>query len=378
MVEEGIKEKGAVVGVKTGEKFPCKMCAKPFKTKSRLRMHIQSCHDIAEDCDVCGKTFSSRKYMRRHKREVHTERSFMCSKCPLGFKSRGVLQVHTKTCGRWRDKKKQQLKVKCAICPELLPSNPCLKKHMWKHHHILLHNPAPSLRRRRQLLFASRRPRNWMCAVSSTGFSRKEGPVAHSRMHQFDVQEQQMELLVCGFQGCTFMSRSKTGLIKHKLDAHKGERAFSCDMCDHTCATNKDLLQHRCRMHKRLAIKCRGEDGVSGCGKLFRRKDNLRRHLRACGAPLHKPWLSLGPSQKARRIKEKASKFRTELDSMEKDERKAYIRAVVKNNPDFLDSQTTNPFTTEDVIEVRTTAFCVKKLLMPIPVLGSIQSRSIC
>ena len=83
----------------------------------------------------------------------------------------------------------------------------------------------------------------------------------------------------------------------------------------------------------------------------------MRRHLRACGAPLHKPWLSLGPSQKARRTKQKANKFMAELDAMEKDERKAYIRAVVKNNPDFLDSQTTNPFTTEDVIEVRQLLF---------------------
>ena len=56
---------------------------------------------------------------------------------------------------------------------------------------------------------------------------------------------------------------------------------------------------------------------------------------------------------KTKRIKQKASQFRTEMDAMEKDERKAYIRALVKNNPDFLDSQTTNPFTTEDVIEVR-------------------------
>ena len=348
--EEVIEEKGAVV--ETGERSPCKMCGKTLKTKSSLRSHIRSCHDISEDCEVCGKTFTSRKYMKRHKRDVHTERSFKCVQCPLGFKCQSTLKVHMKTCGKVRVQKKQELKVKCTLCPKLFPSNPCLRKHLWKHHNALLHNPAPSLRSRRQDLFASRRPRNWMC-VSGTSSTRKENLAAHSRRRQLGLQEQQEELLVCGFQGCIFTCRSKNGINKHKREVHKGERAFICYLCDQAFIKNTDMLQHRWRMHKGLAIKCRGEDGVSGCGKLFRRKDSLKRHLRACGAPLHKHWLLLGPSQKTKRIKQKASQFRAEMDAMEKDERKAYIRALVKNNPDFLDSQTTNPFTTEDVIEVR-------------------------
>ena len=371
VVKEVIEEMGAVL--ETGEEFPCKMCGKISTSKNRLRNHIQSCHDIPEDCKECGKTFSSRKYARRHYREVHTDCSFKCPKCSEGFKSRRILKVHKQTCGRWRVKKKLQLMVQCTMCTNIFPSNPCLRKHAWKHHQVLLHNPAPSIRSRRRVLFASRRPRNL---------------AAHSRRHLLGVQEQQQqeeqelgvqeqqeeqelgvqehqeeqqeeieELLVCGFQGCGFISRSKKGIHKHKRDVHKGERAFFCNLCDHTFAKSKDMLQHRARVHKGLPFKCRGEDGVTGCGKFFRRKDNLKAHLRACGAPLHKPWLLLGPSQKAKRIKRKASQFRAELDSMEKDERKANIRALVKNNPDFLDSQTTNPFTTEDVIEVRQLLF---------------------
>ena len=356
VVDEGVvEEKGAAV--ETGEEFPCKMCGKISTSKSRLKTHIRSCHDIPEDCEVCGKTFSSRKYARSHTRDVHTDRSLKCPNCPNCFKNRRTLKVHMKTCGRWRVQKKQQLKLKCTMCLKLFPSNPCLRKHVWKHHQLLLHNPAPSLRSRRQELFASRRPKNWM-SVSSACSTRKDNLATHSsRRHQVVVQlspqEQLEELLVCGFQDCTFTSRRKRGLIKHKHQVHKGEKAFICNLCNHTFTKNSDMLQHGRRMHKGLAIKCRGEDGVSGCGKYFKRQDNMTRHLRACGAPLHKPWLLLGPSQKTKRTKQKANKFRAELDAMEKDERKAYIRAVVQNNPDFLDSQTTNPFKTEDVIQVR-------------------------
>ena len=54
-----------------------------------------------------------------------------------------------------------------------------------------------------------------------------------------------------------------------------------------------------------------------------------------------------------RRTKKKAAQFKADLDAMDGEERKAYIAAVLKTNPEYLDSLASNPFTTEDIIEVR-------------------------
>ena len=67
LVKEGIEKKEAVV-VETGEEFGCNTCDKTYRSKNRLRNHIQFCHGIAKErITKCGKIFSSWKYIRRHK-----------------------------------------------------------------------------------------------------------------------------------------------------------------------------------------------------------------------------------------------------------------------------------------------------------------------
>ena len=91
----------------------------------------------------------------------------------------------------------------------------------------------------------------------------------HKKSCQDICSDRRKEPLVCGFPGCTFSCRSKKAytnlkvLNKHKLVVHKGERAFTCDKCDHSFAKNLSLLQHKLRVHRGLAFKCLGEVGVS-------------------------------------------------------------------------------------------------------------------
>ena len=70
---------------------------------------------------------------------------------------------------------------------------------------------------------------------------------------------------------------------KHKLVGLKGKRAFSCVKCDKPFAKNKELLQHKARMHRGLAFKCLGEDGSSVCGKYFKMQENMGQHMMVCG-----------------------------------------------------------------------------------------------
>ena len=122
-------------------------------------------------------------------------------------------------------------------------------------------------------------------------------------------------------------------------------------------------MGHKTRSHSSLLLKCRGEDGDSGCGKEFMRKDVLNKHMKVCGSPVGKAWALLSYSQKKRRTKKKAAQFKADLDAMDGEERKAYIAAVLKANPEYLDSLASNPFTTEDIIEVGSISHIILQIL---------------
>ena len=149
----------------------------------------------------------------------------------------------------------------------------------------------------------------------------------------------------------------------HKEEEHKGMKVFSCDKCDKSFPKFPRLVAHKNRQHSSLVLKCRGEDGVTGCGKDFKRKDSLRSHLKVCGTPMEKPWALLSYSQKKRRTKKRAAQFKADLDAMDGEERKAYVTAVLKDNPEYLDSLASNPFTTEDIIEVGSISHIILQIL---------------
>ena len=52
-------------------------------------------------------------------------------------------------------------------------------------------------------------------------------------------------------------------------------------------------------------------------------------------------------------MQDKAAQFKSDLDAMDGEERKAYIIAVLKASPEYLDNLAPKLFTTEDIIEVR-------------------------
>ncbi len=56
----------------------------------------------------------------------------------------------------------------------------------------------------------------------------------------------------------------------------------------------------------------------------------------------------------------KAAQFNVNLAAMDGEERKAYIDAVLKASPEYLDSLAPNLFTIEDIIEVRSIGLSVR------------------
>ena len=59
-------------------------------------------------------------------------------------------------------------------------------------------------------------------------------------------------------------------------------------------------------------------------------------------------------------MQDKAAQFKSDLNAMDGEERKAYIVAVLKASPEYLDNLAPNLFTTEDIIEVRSMGLSVR------------------
>ena len=273
------------------ELSPCTKCTKTFTTKSNLRSHMQSCHNIGDYCPKCGTFFNSRKYMKRHLREVHIGFTFKCGKCHYRFKGKSSLDRHISVCKIHEVKGINNMRIsrQCPICPEEFNSKSSLKEHVWTIHQVP--NAGITTKPSRSFIFT--------CEVCASIYRSKGGLVIHLMAHH----DGEKELLVCGFQGCTFRCISKKVLNKHKLVCHKGDRPFSCVKCYKPFAKNKDMLQHRARMHRDLAFKCPGVDGSSGCGKDFKRKEDIKRHMKVCGNPPDKSWDKLSKTQKIRRAR---------------------------------------------------------------------------
>ncbi|XP_021959817.1 zinc finger protein Xfin [Folsomia candida] len=84
--------------VENPTRFPCTLCGKEFKVRSKLERHI-STHttEKAYTCSTCGRRFASQTAMKTHEvthLEKSTRRIFKCALCPATFLSKTALQRH--------------------------------------------------------------------------------------------------------------------------------------------------------------------------------------------------------------------------------------------------------------------------------------------
>ena len=108
-------------------------------------------------------------------------------------------------------------------------------------------------------------------------------------------------------------------------------------------------------MHCGRRFSCEGGDGKEGCGRTFKRKDDLKKHTECCGRP-QKPFEELSPRGKAHRAKKKAKAFLSQLRALSGEERRLVLRKMAQEDPTLLDFSPSNPLTMEDIIGVSFTS----------------------
>ncbi|GAB0088501.1 hypothetical protein DMENIID0001_029430 [Sergentomyia squamirostris] len=175
------------------KKYKCKFCEKTFSTIWKLNAHMPFHTGVRKYvCPECGHDFKSRSNLVRHM-DVHSSISVSCKICFQEFKSCIYLERHMKLHGI-------QKQFSCSVCSKDYYAEEFFLRHM-KHHNKNTKNYVPC-------------------------------------------------------DSCDKKFPSKRSLRRHKKDAHKVLKPFSCAQCNETFCTVNGLTQHQYRYHSNIRILC--------------------------------------------------------------------------------------------------------------------------
>ncbi|XP_013386957.1 uncharacterized protein LOC106156308 [Lingula anatina] len=268
-------------------KFKCELCDKAFIRKEDVLKHEYKCKakfSIEQDgvvkCDDCGEEFTDAILFRDHK--VKHRHPHECAKCGKGFARKFSHLEHEKTCTG------KEGAVNCTVCNRTLSDPRYLDRHMQTHEEP-----------------------NYECEFCGKSFYRKDYLNNHTcrrpdgsvvRM-KYSVRKGVAEMedkYVCYLCGKTYISKSNLNkhlkthgdkhfscdvchkkfhirhqMLEHKNAVHTKERKFQCNECGKLLKTRLTLYAHKKQFHGAITkvFACQT------CGKIFRQKGNLMKHM---------------------------------------------------------------------------------------------------
>jgi KRAB domain-containing zinc finger protein len=108
--------------------FNCPKCPNAFKTKSFLKLHINSCHPtVKKKCEKCLKEFENEFQLKKHVRNCRL--TYTCKTCSKKFRSRQLLEKHT-----CKPAKTTDVGLKCEFFSKRFPTELEIKTHIEEAH----------------------------------------------------------------------------------------------------------------------------------------------------------------------------------------------------------------------------------------------------
>ncbi|KAJ1520674.1 hypothetical protein ONE63_003778 [Megalurothrips usitatus] len=145
---------------KTGKAFCCTMCMKPFKSETKLHIHVRShTGETPYACPHCEKAFAQNAALKVHIRTHTGERPFTCDKCGRTFARADHLRQHDRThtgekpyecpmCGksfatwsavsRHKSEHLSRDSFACSVCHKTFARSDNLRAHVQKTHKVAL------------------------------------------------------------------------------------------------------------------------------------------------------------------------------------------------------------------------------------------------
>ena len=209
------RDKGIECKSKESEKsFLCEQCAKSFKSKYSLRLHVEGVHKTKEfHCDKCDFSCYGSRVFSIHKWKVHTRgpQSYFCDQCDFVTRTGMQLKDHIEI-------KHQGRKFSCTLCDYVAYYSTQLKRHIRNVHENVRYscdecdkvlNSTSSLNRHKDSIHRNVR---LPCPECGQILRSKSDLSQHIRLHH------KGPILQCEF--CDFSTRANYLLKNHKLQRH--------------------------------------------------------------------------------------------------------------------------------------------------------------
>ena len=273
-------------------KHPCEFCGKKFKRGDNLVRHVKiHINERAHKCITCGKGFNTRFSLKMHMKihEGPVARTFACEYCGKSFYRRGSLVEHIRRCLNLKTYKcelcgkgfnnisglnshaavhQTSKDFTCELCGKAFKRLLNMKNHMKvhlneKHYKCTLCgkgcNTSSQLAMHKKMHETGR---NYSCEICSKAFKYRHGWKNHTATHS---DEKRYQCNVCGKR-----YHSSSILCSHRK--HCNSDGQQCTVCHQVIIGGRMIFKRHMKMHP-LEFPC------ELCGKVFKRKDIMKRHM---------------------------------------------------------------------------------------------------
>ena len=273
----------------TVEKYPCHLCPETFTSKAKMFKHAKTAHQGTWLCPCCHRSFVAKSTLIEHMRKEHKQNGnkgsdrvfsllkdpsqttgcddaddirivevdkWLCHVCDKSFKDKQLLAAHLKALhlGKWL----------CHFCDKPFTDKEGLVSHLKTHgdgdgkgpNIVVIKQPEPKPNEQPKLV--ARRK-------STKTNSNEALDVIASNIQAFEVTDSSLSLFKCTM--CNKFFKLKKSLqkhiLKHKISAETEPQDEIASNIESVQINEPSLTMFKCNM----------------CGKYFRYKKSLKRHI---------------------------------------------------------------------------------------------------